>query len=122
MAYYNSRGNINLISGDVGSGLHSTSGAIRVTIVDGNTLTGLFASDGSWNIVLVSSSDTPQGLYHTCGAYRIVSASSELGVYAPNGAWYGDSSGLIPDGALAERDEDLILLRNENYILSGQRP
>lgn len=119
MSVYNSRGNLNMLSGDTsGRGIYSVTGYIRVTIVDGTAWTGLYASDGSWNIVLVSSSATPQGLYHACGAYRVVSSSSDYGVYAPNGAYYADSSGLTPNGALVERDGDYILERDGDYIIA----
>lgn len=98
MAIYNSRGNITVTSTDSsGRGIISSDGKIRVTVVSGSTLTGLYAADGSYNVVVVSSSATPVGLYHTCGAIRVVETASGLGVYAPNGAWYVTGTFVLSD-------------------------
>lgn len=58
---------------------------IRYTTVPGTSWTGLYASDGSINVVLDDT--THFGLYHSCGALR---ASSTLGntIYDPTGAYY----------------------------------
>lgn len=88
MSFYNSRGNINVVVGDTGKGLFSASGKIRVTAVSGTARTGLYAADGSINIVVVTASATPLGVYHSCGAWRVVETTSAHGQYAPNGALY----------------------------------
>ena len=61
----------------------------------------MYAVDGSINCVVVQSSATPQGLYHACGAMRVVEATSEYGVYAPNGAFYvsGASYSILMAGS-----------------------
>lgn len=41
------------------------------TVVNGATYTGVYAADGSWNIVL-NTSPTYVGLFHPCGAYNAV--------------------------------------------------
>lgn len=59
------------------------------TIVDGTTVTGLYAADGSYNVVDSSEETGPTGLYHPCGAYWVtfVAADPEK-AYAPNGSFY----------------------------------
>lgn len=100
MALYNARGNFNVTT-DSGYGLYSADGELRITIVPGTSFTGLYAVDGSINCVVVQSSATPQGLYHACGAMRVVEATSEYGVYAPNGAFYvsGASYSILMAGS-----------------------
>lgn len=51
-------------------GLHHDCGAINVTILeDGATRTGLYAKNGSYNII--EDAEVTKGVYHPCGAYRI---------------------------------------------------
>ena len=59
------------------------------TIVAGDERTGLYASDGTTNVVDSSEETTPTGLYHPCGAYW-VTFTEELNppTYAPNGSLY----------------------------------
>lgn len=47
----------------------NASGKLQLTIVDGTTLTGLYAADGSYNCVLTTESTTIKGLHHPCGGY-----------------------------------------------------
>lgn len=89
---YNARGNIQVTT-DAGYGLYSADGYIRITIVDGNSLTGLYAADGSWNAVLVDDTDTPVSIYHPCGAIRVVETVAQTGSTAPNGALYVSGAG-----------------------------
>ena len=93
MGLYDPSGALNAAVNDTtGVGRYSASGALRITIVTGNSYVGLYASDGSMNVVLDS---VGQGLYHPSGAIRGVSAlSTYTGVYAPNGGIY--LSGLTP--------------------------
>lgn len=65
-------------------GLYDTNNAVRTTTVSGTSPTGLYAADGSINIVLNDVSHT--GLYHPCGALR-VNSSTGVG-YDPSGAYY----------------------------------
>jgi hypothetical protein len=65
----------------------------RYTIVSGASLTGLYAADGSYNIVL--DDPTYKGVYHPCGAFRVNSNASIQQVYDPSGAYYL-STFLIP--------------------------
>jgi len=56
------------------------------TSVSGSSLTGLYAADGSYNIVL-NTSNTWMGLYHPCGAYNAVLVTDpSSGYYAANGS------------------------------------
>lgn len=89
---YNARGNIQVTT-DAGYGLYSADGYIRLTMVDGNSLTGLYAADGSWNAVLVDDTDTPVSIYHPCGAIRVVETVAQTGSTAPNGALYVSGAG-----------------------------
>lgn len=86
---YNSRGNLQVISNDTSSkGVLTYDGYLRVTSVTGNSWTGLYAPDGSFNVVIVGKNDANTGLYHPCGAMRAVAATSEVGMTAPSGAFY----------------------------------
>ena len=67
--------------------LLNASGALRVTIVDGSTRTGLFAADGSWNVVVAPGSSYV-GSYHRCGALYVTLTTSRTGYYAPDGSMY----------------------------------
>jgi hypothetical protein len=65
------------------------------TIVDGDTLTGLYAADGTTNVVdssvAVDDNEDPifVGLYHPCGAYWVTfTEDTNHPVYAPNGSLY----------------------------------
>jgi len=65
-------------------------GHLQVTVVDGTTLTGLFAADGSINVFDASNETGFVGLQHPCGAINCVSVdgNSFTGAQAPNGAYY----------------------------------
>lgn len=64
---------------------YNINGTIKYKIVDGTTSTGLFASDGSFNIVLDDS--THSGVYHPCGAFRVNSLKGST-AYDTSGAFY----------------------------------
>jgi hypothetical protein len=65
---------------------YNADGQQMTTIVDGSTLTGLHAADGSYNIV-INTSTTPVGLFHPCGAYNaFVVTDPSAGYYAANGS------------------------------------
>ncbi len=63
------------------------SGSVNVTVVDGTTFTGIYAPDGSLNVIV--STGTYLGLYHPCGAVQVtvVDGSSYVGFYAMDGSW-----------------------------------
>lgn len=47
---------------------YNASGQIKLTIVNGTSLTGFYAADGSWNAVFTTENTTLKGFYHPCGA------------------------------------------------------
>ncbi len=65
--------------------LYSNDGYINTTTVDGTSFTGIYAVDGSINVILDDSSNT--GVYHPCGAIRINSSGGNS-YYDPSGAVY----------------------------------
>lgn len=66
-------------------GIYNSDGSIATTTVDGTAWTGLYAEDGSVNVVLDDT--TYQGLYHPCGALRVNSADGNT-VVDSSGAYY----------------------------------
>lgn len=68
-------------------GLYSPQGHVRVTVVDGTAVTGLWAPDGSMNVYNATDETGVVGLWHPCGAVNMVSTdgTSVVGRYAPNG-------------------------------------
>lgn len=61
---------------------YNADGKVLTTTVDGLTLTGLMAADGSYNVVIDDAVNT--GVYHPCGALRINSGTGDT---------YADASG-----------------------------
>ncbi len=63
-------------------------GHILATTVDGTSLTGLWAADGTINVFDATSSGIV-GAYHPCGALNItiVDGTSFVKHYAANGSW-----------------------------------
>lgn len=60
----------------------------RATVVDGTTRTGIYAEDGSNNVV-VAEDATLKGIYHPCGAFNVTSTSDENHkAYADDGSYY----------------------------------
>lgn len=91
-------------------GIYTADGKMATTVVSGNSYVGVYAADGSRNVVVDS---TGSGLYHPSGAWRV---SSKAGIGRdPSGALYtGNSSGI----------EDLIVkqastLTGVNYSTTG---
>lgn len=64
--------------------LYDANGQIRLTPVSGATLTGLYATDGSYNIVLNSGTGVKLPFQHACGAYNAAVASNTTAYYAAN--------------------------------------
>lgn len=59
------------------------------TIVDGETLVGLYAADGTTNVVDSSEEEGFVGLYHPSGAYwATFTADIDHECLAPNGSLY----------------------------------
>jgi hypothetical protein len=65
---------------------YNSDGTIATTTVSGSSRTGLFAADGSLNIVLDDA--VYKGLYHPCGALRVNSDTTTQRTYDPSGAYY----------------------------------
>lgn len=63
-------------------------GYVSTTEVDGSTLVGLIAADGSINIVDATAETTNVGVYHASGAYNVtvVDGTANVGAYAANGS------------------------------------
>lgn len=72
-------------------GTRDSDGSLKVTVVDGTTIVGLYASDGSINVV--QSDGTPNGIYHKSGARRVTVASSGQKGLAPDGSYYVSENG-----------------------------
>lgn len=66
-------------------GMYTTGGKINTTTVVGSSTTGLYAADGSVNIVLDDAVN--KGAIHPCGALR-VSSSTGVTYSDPSGAAY----------------------------------
>lgn len=74
------------------AGMYAADGSWNVTNVVGDVYTGIYAPDGSINII---SSSPGEGLYHACGAFRVTSAGdTPLPRYAPDGSLYVNDSGF----------------------------
>lgn len=111
----NSSGALEVVSGDsTAKGLFASSGKTRITIVDGTARTGLYAPDGSLNVVVVFQDDTYLGVYHPCGATRGTIWDGSRGQFAPNGAVYME--GLWTPQTDAEVHLDFI---NRGYYWNG---
>lgn len=69
----------------------------RATVVDGTVRTGIYAQDGSFNVVESDGSEFV-GIYHPCGAFWVtVVAEDSFPVYAPDGS-YNIAQSVWTDG------------------------
>lgn len=60
----------------------------RATVVDGTEPVGVYAADGSFNVV-ESDGSVPVGVYHPSGAYWVTTTEEEYHeAYAPDGSLY----------------------------------
>jgi len=67
---------------------NAADGSMNVSVVSGNSLTGLHAADGSINVV-VSTGSTYVGAAHPCGAWWVtVSPGTLVPLRAPDGSLY----------------------------------
>jgi len=65
---------------------YNVNGKLATTTVVGNVITGLYAPNGTFNIV-VNASGTYQGLYHPCGALNaFVTTNASAPYNAANGS------------------------------------
>lgn len=72
---------------------YAANGSINVSVIDGNTRTGLYAADGSINVVLSPGSGYV-GAYAPCGAWYVtVSTGTLVPIRAPDGSLYVSQSG-----------------------------
>lgn len=69
-------------------------GSINISIVDGNTLTGLRAADGSLYVVVAPNPVTaPVGAFHPCGGWWVtLTTGNVLSARAPDGSLYVSDS------------------------------
>jgi hypothetical protein len=78
-------------------------GSVAVTVVDGTTRVGLFAADGSINVVLSDGVTLNKNVYHPCGALNVTLApTAGVGAYAPDGTLYvseDNTGGIFVSGA-----------------------
>lgn len=66
-------------------GIYAPDGTFRTTTVNGLTRVGLYAADGSFNVVVDDASN--KGLFHPCGALRVNSGSGVTN-HDATGAYY----------------------------------
>lgn len=67
---------------------YNSDGQLILTQVNGLSYTGLYAADGSWNIV-INDGSTISGKYHPCGALNaVITTNPSAGAIAPNGSMY----------------------------------
>jgi hypothetical protein len=79
---------------------YSTDGALRVRVVDGDTLTGQTAPDGAVNVSV--SDGTNRGLFAAGGSIRVTVADNTAAhskYYAPDGSMYVTETEGAPRGA-----------------------
>lgn len=108
-------------------GLHDSDGNKRLTYVAGTSYTGLYAADGSWNVVV--DDNTYSGIYHPCGAYRVSSDISDTTLYTDDGAYRLSSQFLTPNiptfvtsqwGELSAVIDLYADFQNEQYWIRGK--
>lgn len=67
-------------------GLYASDGSWNISVVSGSSTTGLYAADGSINVI-ASPGSSYVGAYHPCGAlYVTVCASSPKAIRAADGS------------------------------------
>jgi hypothetical protein len=79
---------------------YTSGGSMRVTVVDGTTLTGIMAADGSFNVVVADGTELT-GIHHPCGGINvIVPASAVTGLYHACGALHISDEGSYVGGTV----------------------
>ena len=106
-------GSLNVTSTDTGGrGLYSSTGQLRITLVTGTSYVGLYASDGSLNVVDSGTDTVLRGLYHPSGAIRGVLAPSLFtGLYSPSGSLYMTGLSSFSPLSLFDRSNNTVLDR-----------
>lgn len=117
--------------------VYQADGRVNVTVVSGLAVTGLYAADGSWNVIAVPDSNTSfVGAYHPCGALWVsVRVSDGYGGYANNGSLYvtestkkgalmitvvsGNLSGIGVNNLLLMSGDDLLLMGGGALLLQS---
>lgn len=98
-----------------GSGLFDASGNMRITLVDGSTVTGLYAPDGSMNVVQTTAQKpNVGGVYHPCGAMYGSPLDGRGGIQAANGSFYMDALWTPYTGSAVHLD-----FENRSYYWNG---
>lgn len=94
-------------------GIYSPDRTYRTTAVNGLSWVGLYAADGSYNIIL--DDVTSKGIYHPCGAIRVNSSVVGTTNHDASGAYYsnhflgrGNTWGLVSDTSTITADTTLI--------------
>lgn len=65
--------------------LYDTNRQIRMTVVDGSVYTGLYAVDGSYNIVTNDGTGAARAANHPCGAFNAtITVDPYAGYYSTN--------------------------------------
>lgn len=69
-------------------GFYADDGSWNLTVVDGSTYVGVYAADGSINVVDQTSSSDYVGMINPCGAYNVTldSGTDYVGRVNPNGS------------------------------------
>lgn len=75
-------------------GYYAANGSWNISIIDGTTITGIYATDGSMNCVEATGL-VSVGLTHPCGARWVTlnNDSTPIGFYAPDGSMYVTDDG-----------------------------
>lgn len=68
-------------------GIYNSDGTFRTTTVNGLTRTGLYAADGSYNVVMDDAVN--KGIHHPCGALRMNSGTGTSN-HDATGAYYSN--------------------------------
>lgn len=65
--------------------LYDANQQIKLTVVNGLTRTGVYAVDGSYNVVTNDGTGAKLPVYHACGAYNAtITTNAAAGYYSPN--------------------------------------
>ena len=72
---------------------YNINGKLKLTIVSGAAITGLYAADGSFNAVSTSENTTLKGYQHPCGAVWTTTTSGPTNHQAKDGSRHCVSDG-----------------------------
>lgn len=72
---------------------YNASGKLKLTAVVGNVITGLYAADGSYNVVQTAENTTIKGNYHPCGALWVTTTAGPTNSNSKDGTKHCISDG-----------------------------